>query len=83
MIPILESMTQSRVLDSQRGKPKTKRFGFSKILESLAAIQHRGGVEMMDRQEMLALLAVELEVEEAELLQKGFDRAYRQIVEGV
>ena len=60
------------------------RFGVERILQELAAIQARpGGVAAMDRQRVLAELCQALAVEEAVLLERGFDRAYRQIVEGV
>ena len=60
------------------------RFGIELILQVLQEIGHReGGVAVMDRRVVLAELGKRLGVEEPLLLERGFDRAYRQIVEGV
>jgi len=67
------------------------RFGLTLLLERLRAYQAeaRQGVaagdsdSAMDRRRVLARLQAELGAEPAVLLRRGFDKAYRRVVEGV
>lgn len=60
------------------------RFGFPHILESLAQlVAQTPDPENWDRKKLLNKLCVDFDVREEQLLKRGFDRAYRQVIEGV
>lgn len=66
------------------------RFGYARVLECLRAYRDEaearpGGAppDAMDRRRVLARLGAELDAEPELLLARGFDRAYRRVVEGV
>ncbi len=62
------------------------RFGYHLLLRRLGDLLSEAGgptSEAMDRRRVLALLCAELQAPETLLLARGFDKAYRQIVEGV
>lgn len=75
------------------GDVPVPRFGYALLLERVRACateaetrQAQGQPEAaraMDRRRVLARLAAELEVPPEVLLRRGFDRAYRRVVEGV
>ena len=68
----------------EAANPKPGRFGFVHILASIQRLGGEGSLpEQMDRRVVLERLCQAFEVEEAVLLERGFDRAYRQIVEGL
>ena len=66
---------------AEAGTPK---FGYRRLLKEvgliLGAAASSGG---SDRRIVLAALRRKLDVDDAVLLRRGFDKAYRQIVEGV
>ena len=63
---------------------KAGRFGYGDIVERIATIRHEvGDAPLPDRRAVLQRLCLSFAVEEAVLLRRGFDKAYRQIVEGV
>lgn len=62
------------------------RFGYHHLLRRMGDLLAEAGgpaSETMDRRRVLARLCMELHAPENLLLERGFDRAYRQIVEGV
>lgn len=64
----------------------TPRFGYHRLLRRLGELLAEAGgpaTETMDRRRVLARLCAELNAPETLLLERGFDKAYRQIVEGV
>ena len=64
--------------------PRENKFGYEHIMHSLIRMAKApGGVAAMDRQAALSWVGLELKADRELLLQRGFDRAYRQIVEGV
>lgn len=74
--------------------PRSPRFGYHLLLERLLAyrVEAEGGAggggahpapDALDRRRVLQRLAAELGVEPAVLLERGFDKAYRRMVEGV
>lgn len=64
--------------------PGGARFGFEHLLHIVERYRHEAdGPAAMDRRRVLLRLQRELAVEEALLLQRGFDKAYRRVVEGV
>ena len=61
-----------------------RRIGFEGLLEVLG--RYRGEARCdneLDRRHVLFRLSQELGLAEAELLERGFDKAYRRMVEGV
>lgn len=64
--------------------PRPSRIGFEGLLEVLDRYRAEARcANELDRRHLLFRLGAELELEEAELLRRGFDKAYRRIVEGV
>ena len=70
------------------GKPG--RFGYVHIVERLAELHREahcdpqpGAAVPFDRRKVLRRLCQAFDAEEDVLLRRGFDRAYRRIVEGV
>lgn len=64
--------------------PGSARFGFEHLLCIVERYRHEADEPAaMDRRRVLLRLQRELAVEEALLLQRGFDKAYRRVVEGV
>jgi hypothetical protein len=62
------------------------RFGYHYLLRRIGELLGEAGgaaTESMDRRRVLARLCAELNAPETLLLERGFDKAYRQIVEGV
>ncbi len=60
------------------------KFGYIQIVECIGRLREEAhGPEDMDRRAVLEQLCRDLEVDEATLLERGFDKAYRRIVEGV
>jgi hypothetical protein len=60
------------------------RFGYALLLQRLQRYGAESrGPDAMDRRAALRHLQTELGCEEALLLQRGFDKAYRRVVEGV
>lgn len=66
------------------------RFGYARVLERLLAYRAEaearpGGAppDALDRRRVLARLGAELGAEPELLLARGFERAYRRVVEGV
>ena len=65
--------------EKQAGK-----FGFDNLVKAIAALRgETGGVEGLDRRVVLEKLRRSFQTEEEVLLRRGFDKAYRQIVEGI
>ena len=65
--------------ENQPGK-----FGFDNLVGAIAALRgETGGMERMDRRLVLERLCRSFQTKEAVLLRRGFDKAYRQIVEGI
>ncbi len=69
---------------------KPGRFGYVHIVERLAALHREaqceskhGAAVPFDRRQVLRSLCLAFDAEEGVLLRRGFDRAYRRIVEGV
>ena len=58
------------------------RFGFSQILEAMAQLRAHGP-DLPDRRAALNALVEQFETSEDILLERGFDKAYRRLVEGV
>ena len=82
----------SRAAADPRATPGAPRFGYARLLERLRAYQaehaHGAGTAgeaeaAMDRRRVLARLEAELGAPPALLLARGFDRAYRRVVEGL
>lgn len=71
------------------GGPAVPRFGYALLLERLRAYQAQAAAQQpaaagaMDRRRVLARLAAELQAPPEVLLRRGFDRAYRLVVEGL
>jgi hypothetical protein len=64
--------------------PAPRRFGYERLLTLISAYgAHATDRSALDRRRVLAWLQGELGCDEALLLRRGFDRAYRRIVEGV
>lgn len=64
--------------------PRPPKFGYPRLLEEVGQIIRAAPFpEALDRRAVLFTLTRRLEVEEAVLLRRGFDKAYRQIIEGV
>ena len=63
---------------------KPGRFGYVHIEEKLARLRREQGLGAeFGRREMLRALGRAFGAQEALLLERGFDRAYRRVVEGV
>ena len=61
-----------------------RRFGYHLLLERLQRYRAEAADPgAMDRRRVLARLEAELDADVEVLLQRGFDKAYRRIVEGV
>ena len=64
--------------------PLPTRFGYERLVTLIEAYRDRATDRAeLDRRRVLARLQAELGCDEALLRRRGFDRAYRQIVEGV
>ncbi len=75
--------------------PAPHRFGFAEVLARLLAYRAEAEAaaeadaqpdperSCLDRRRVLARLARDMDVEPALLLERGFERAYRRMVEGV
>ena len=60
------------------------RFGYVQLVEQIGRLRDKAqGDGDLDRRVLIAQLCQELGVDEAALLERGFDKAYRRIVEGV
>ena len=64
--------------------PARRKLSFPLVLEALARYRDEAtGWESLDRRDVLARLQREFDASAEELALRGFDRAYRLIVEGV
>ena len=60
------------------------RFGYIQLVEQIGQIRAESqNPEELDRRKLIERLCHDLGVSEAALLERGFDKAYRRIVEGV
>ncbi len=60
------------------------RFGYIQLVDHIGrAREEAQDAADLDRRVLMERLCRELEVDEATLLERGFDKAYRRIVEGV
>lgn len=60
------------------------RFGYIQLVDHIGRIREdAGNSDGMDRRALMERLCREMAVDEATLLERGFDKAYRRIVEGV
>ena len=79
--------TKSTAKTAQAGpkdRSRPSRIGFEGLLEVLDRYRAEARcANELDRRHLLFRLGAELELEENELLRRGFDKAYRRIVEGV
>ncbi|MBI3992330.1 MAG: hypothetical protein HY342_03580 [Candidatus Lambdaproteobacteria bacterium] len=65
-------------------EPASPRFGYERLVTLIEVYRARATDRTaLDRRRVLAWLQGELGCDEALLRLRGFDRAYRQIVEGV
>ncbi len=67
-----------------RGAPSGAKFGFDDLLQAIR--QHAGGARCandLDREVVLERMRTLFGVEPEVLLRRGFDKAYRHVVEGV
>jgi hypothetical protein len=73
--------------NAARQDGRAPRFGMPVLLRKLRdyrrEAEERGQRDAMDRRRVLHRLAEELGAEPALLLERGFDKAYRRVVEGV
>jgi hypothetical protein len=61
-----------------------RKAGFPWLVEAIRRQREAApNSDALDRRALLKRLCAELETEEAQLLRRGFDRAYRQVIEGV
>ena len=65
-----------------------RKLRFDDIVQAIRAQQDAlrgagGAAEALDRRAVLARLCAAFEMDEALLLLRGFDRAYRRVIEGV
>ncbi len=64
--------------------PNSGRFGIVHLERRLALFAAEARTaEALDRRAMLARICAEFGAEEAVVLRRGFDRAYRRVIEGV
>ncbi len=73
-------------MTSATPRPHPPRFGFHLLLrriEEFSRDAEGGDLSALDRRVVLNRLCRELKAEEALVLLRGFDRAYRQVIEGV
>jgi hypothetical protein len=69
---------------ARRDGDKLPRFGYTLLLERLQAYRAEArSPEAMDRRSVLGRLEVELKAPAGLILQRGFDKAYRRVVEGL
>lgn len=60
------------------------RFGYIQLVDHIGRLREEAGnPDAMDRRALIERLCQEMEVDEATLLERGFDKAYRRIIEGV
>ena len=60
------------------------RFGYIQLVDHIGqARDEMQNADELDRRVLIERLCRELNVDEATLLERGFDKAYRRIVEGV
>ena len=60
------------------------RFGYIQLVDHIGrAREEAQNADDLDRRALMERLCRELDVDEATLLERGFDKAYRRIVEGV
>jgi len=59
------------------------KFGHAELVAAVDALRARWGRAAMDRRRVLDAVCRELGADEATVLRRGFDKAYRQIVEGI
>ena len=78
------SAARSKKTNQSVDHPTIPRFGVERIIRELQMLAKQpGGVAAMDRRAVLAEMSRRLAAPEEVVLERGFDRAYRQIVEGV
>ncbi len=64
--------------------PRPGRFGYVQIVERIARMREAaGGVEGLDRRAVLDALCRVFQADEGLLQERGFDKAYRRVIEGV
>ncbi len=64
--------------------PVRRKINYPLLLETIRGYgEEAAGTEALDRRMVLARLMAQFGVDEEELALRGFDRAYRLIVEGV
>ncbi len=69
---------------SAPGIPQRRKINYPLLLKTIRGYREEaGGAEALDRRVVLARLMGQFGVDEEELALRGFDRAYRLIVEGV
>ena len=60
------------------------RFGYIQLVEQIGQLRAEAQQpDELDRRTLIERLCLDLGVDEATLLERGFDKAYRRIVEGV
>ena len=60
------------------------RFGYIQLVEQIGQLrQESQNPDELDRRNLIERLCLDLGVDEATLMERGFDKAYRRIVEGV
>ena len=60
------------------------RFGYIQLVDHIGRLREEArGPDDLDRRVLVERLCRDLEVDEATLLERGFDKAYRRIVEGI
>lgn len=60
------------------------RFGYIQLVEQIGRVRAEArNPDELDRRVLLERLCLDLGVPEATLLERGFDKAYRRIIEGV
>lgn len=84
-IPPIGPAVPPRTASREGGR--TPRFGIPVLVQRLRAYQREADARRergaMDRRRVLRRLAEELGADEALVLERGFDKAYRRVVEGV
>ncbi len=71
-------------MDKAAHTARAGRFGYVQIEARIAALREEaGGVAGLDRRAVLQRLCGAFQVDESLLRERGFDKAYRRIVEGV
>lgn len=61
-----------------------RKLGFPQLVAAISReCEAAGAADAVDRRRMLARLCAEFEADEKMLLLRGFDRAYRLVIEGL